>query len=399
MKILFLSSHVGLGHVTRDYAISKVLVKEKPGIKIDWCTAQPALGYLEARGETRLLGCCNELESFSRAIEEIFNETGYRLDRLRSYLEILRANYQKIRRCIEPDDYDLIYADEFWELMLSGEKRFFDKTVFATDFVYKPYELNPLQFFISLALNRYFKKKLLVFKHLMYLNSIDETPSGRWYPLIGESVREWIRKNMFVAGLTTSYIPGELSSRSEARERLGLGEEPILTATVGGTGARSIFLLSKIIEAFKIYKEGEEGKNAKLIVVSGPRTPPPKGEKDVISLGLVPDMRAIYAASDLFITRPGRTTTADIECLPWGQPAVFIPIKNHFEHKMIAQSTVRRNPSRFAVLEENESPLELARHIRFLLGRRIERTIESRECSGVVRASEYILNAAQRGYR
>ncbi len=392
MRALFLPSHVGLGHVARDLAIARWIRRKEPRVTIEWCSAEPVTGYLRLWGE-RVLECSYMLKSFSEAIEGVYNYYGYSLKKLSSYLEILRENYRVLEEHVDFNAYDLVFADEFWELVLSAPVKTKEEVVFGTDFVFKPYELNPLGNIIGLILNHYFKKTLPLFRKLVYLNSLNETPSTRWYFLFGERVRDWIRKHMFIAGLATSYLPGDLPGIKEARRNLGLGEDSkIVAVSVGGTAARSKLLVEKALRAHEILRK--RGVDVKLVVVAGPRTRIEEtiSNDDVVFYRVEKNLWNLYTASNVFVTRAGRTTTADLECLPKKTKAILVPIRKHFEQEHIAKTLASLYPDSFYYLSEDVEAGRLAETIEKLLGEEdhAPKTM-GEDCGGSIRAGEYLL--------
>jgi predicted glycosyltransferase len=357
VRLLFLPSHVGLGHVARDAVIAGILRKLSPGTSIEWCTAEPALGFLGRLGERVANGCVG-LESFSRPIEDLYNGRIRSLKELASSLSILKRNYEVVSGLL--DGYDLVFADEFWEVVYGVPDSVRKGIVFATDIVYKPYTPNPKEFFLSLVLNRYFKRVLPHYKMLVYLNDPDMHRGRRWYPLIGGKVDEWLERHSYIAGLATSYPPGKLPPRSEARRRLGVGDDEFLVVvTVGGTSAGSRRVLECIDRASPRLSEALReltGRHTRIIALPGPRTlwRPSRGVIEVPSDLSPAGLHDYYAAADLFISRAGRTTTADLLCA--GVPAVLIPIKGHFEQEDIARHMASRHG--YTVLAEDDCRIE-----------------------------------------
>ena len=392
LRVLFLPSHVGLGHVTRDIAIARWVRRREPRVIVEWCSAEPVTSYLRLWGE-RVLECSYMLKSFSEAIEGVYNYYGYSLKKLSSYLEILRENYRVVEGHVDFNSYDLVFADEFWELVLSAPTRVKEGVVFGTDLVFKPYELNPLGNIIGFILNHYFKKTLPLFRRLVYLNSLHETPSTRWYLLFGERVREWVRKHMFVTGLATSYLPGDLPGIREAKKNLGFGEDSkIVAVSVGGTATRSKLLIEKALRAHEILRK--RGVDVKLVVVAGPRT---RIEETISSDNIVfyrveRNLWNLYMASNVFVTRAGRTTTADLECLPRKTRAILVPIGKHFEQEHIARMVASRYPDSFYYLREDVEVGTLAETIEKLLGEgdHTPKTM-GEDCGGSINAGEYLL--------
>ncbi len=358
LRVLFLSSHVGLGHVARDYAIAVLLRRLRPGVVVEWCSAEPVLGFLRVKGE-RLAGGCGGLESFSTVIEDLYNGRVGGLRDLASRLSILRRNYQLLAGMVDFGSYELVFADEFWEVVYAAPDTVKEGVVFATDIVYKPYTLNPLDSLLSLILNRYFKRVLPRFRRLVYLNDLGMLEGRRWYWLFGGDVAGWVRRHMVVAGLATSYPPGGLPGRGEARRRLGLGDEDfVVVVSVGGTSTRSRVLLDCIDRLSRPLAERLSriaGGRVRIVAVPGPRTAwRPRGGVVEVLEDSPAGLHDYYAAGDLFIVRAGRTTTADLLCA--GKPAVLVPIKGHFEQEEIAGHMARAYG--YPVLPEDQCSLE-----------------------------------------
>ncbi|BEP18409.1 hypothetical protein PYJP_17610 [Pyrofollis japonicus] len=342
-RVLFLPSHVGLGHVTRDYAVALALRRMVPSIRVEWCSAEPVRSFLQLLGES-VREECLELESFSKTIEDLYNGAIRGLRELGARLQVLRRNYEVVEKLLA-EDYDLVFADEFWEAVYSAPLEVKKRIVFGTDILYKPYSLNPVDSFMSLILNNYFKKTLPLFKKLLFLNDPETLRGKRWYGLFGERLTDWIEKNTIPTGYVTSFLPEEIPSRNEARRRLGVtGDELVVVISVGGTSTRSKPLLDCIDEgaetAAKMLRE-RLGREVRFVAVPGPRTKwRPRSSYIEVLEETAPRLLTYYAAGDVFVTRAGRTTTADLLCL--GKPAVLIPIRRHFEQEEIARDMERR---------------------------------------------------------
>jgi len=366
VRVLFLPSHVGLGHAARDVVIAGILRGLEPRVSIEWCTAEPALGFLERLGERVAPGCAG-LESFSKPIEDLYNGRIGGLRELASSLSILRRNYSIVSRML--DRYDLVFADEYWDVVYGVPDEVRRGIVFATDILYKPYTGGPRSLLLSLILNRYFRRILPRYRRLIYLNDPSILEGRRWYPLVGGSLGRWLEGHAYIAGLATSYAPGSLPGRLEARRRLGVGEDDFLVvAAVGGTSAASKSLLDCAERAAPALRElaSQRGAGLRIIALPGPRTgwTPSTSLVEVPEDPSPPGLQDYYAAADLFISRAGRTTTADLLCA--GIPAVLIPIPGHFEQEDIASHMSARYG--YQVLGEPEcSPEKLLAAARRIL--------------------------------
>lgn len=334
MKILFLSSHIGLGHVTRDLQVKELLVRKSRKIDVVWCSAHPVYEYPIGKGE-KVIDACRELSSMSPIAEQyIENKVIFRPSILKSYLKILERNYRILDEDIVWDDYDLVYADEFWELVLAENFKHTDRLFFATDFVFKQYEINPIENLISYILNQYFIRRFKAFRYKAYIGLLDEIPNQRISLIHGEYMPSWVGRNFIVVGKIPSVDQTYRESSPEVfKKRLGIDPEyKVITVLLGGTRSRSEILLQRICSAWESIRDEFGGK---LVIILGPRTKYDCDEENVEIHNLVYEVGEYLASSDIIISRAGRTTVTDIEYL--GIPSIIIPIKGHFEQKWIAK--------------------------------------------------------------
>ena len=384
MKVLFLPSHVGLGHVTRDRAIAKILSKAMPKVKIMWCSAEPAYGFLKS-WNLNIINSCKRLKTFSTVIEKIFNRS-VNLKWLASRLNILRQNYTLLQEIIDLEAYDLIIADEFWELMLSGNEEVRERTIFMTDFVGLSYTANLKMLPISLILNTYFSKAFLKFKRKIFLGNLGDAPEIRLPPIRGKKSRDWIWKNMYIAGPATSFTLDEVVNKREARKDLCLNDKLLIVVSVGGTSTRSALFLDtiwkRLVELRKIIP-------LNAIFIKGPRTrwKPKKYLEGFREVQAEKSLLKYYIASDIFISRAGRTTVADLECL--GKRSILIPIKGHAEQLSIAKNAKKRSPI-WVFREKDISNIKFSNKLPSILGKR-ELPIRINMCSGNYNAAKIIL--------
>ncbi|MGC1932981.1 MAG: glycosyltransferase [Candidatus Nitrosopolaris sp.] len=118
------------------------------------------------------------------------------------------------------------------------------------------------------------------------------------------------------------------SDRKTLRNTLGLTRKTILVCA-GGTDAGK-HLIQKSLEAYEKLKKRFD---VDLILVSGPNLKL-SVSNDFHSLGFVDNLHEYIYASDLVISLAGRSTID--ESIVYGTPGIFIPIKNHFEQEQNA---------------------------------------------------------------
>ena len=115
-KALYLSSPIGLGHGRRDIAVARELRKLHPGLQVDWLAQDPVTRLLEANGE-RVHPLSARLASESRHIEEESGEHDlHAFQALRRMDEVLIANFMIFQDAVDAGGYDLVIADEAWDV-------------------------------------------------------------------------------------------------------------------------------------------------------------------------------------------------------------------------------------------------------------------------------------------
>ncbi len=128
VKILYMSSSVGLGHVTRDYRLALEL--ERRGHILTWVSSGVALDYLKSKGES-LHPVSSELRSLGDQFEKFFKmgRLAPGIKNLTDLYRVVAYNRKKINE-IKLDDYDAVISDEGWETLGNSSS----KMLFITDF-------------------------------------------------------------------------------------------------------------------------------------------------------------------------------------------------------------------------------------------------------------------------
>lgn len=128
MKILYISSSVGLGHVTRDYRLALEL--KNRGHSLTWVSSGIALDYLRSKGES-IHPVSSELKSLGDQFEKFF-VAGRLAPTVKNLAGLYRAyshNRKKMSE-IKAEDYDAVISDEGWEFLGNPSAKAF----FITDF-------------------------------------------------------------------------------------------------------------------------------------------------------------------------------------------------------------------------------------------------------------------------
>ena len=115
-KALYVSSPIGLGHAQRDLAIATELKALVPDLEVEWLAQSPVTSVLEAAGET-IHPASKWLASESDHWAS--EATGHELNAfqaLRRMDEILVANFMVFQEVVEEGSFDLVLADEAWDI-------------------------------------------------------------------------------------------------------------------------------------------------------------------------------------------------------------------------------------------------------------------------------------------
>jgi len=111
-------------------------------------------------------------------------------------------------------------------------------------------------------------------------------------------------------------------TREELRRRFSFKRKTIVIS-IGGTSA-GIFLIEKALEVISKMNQDVE-----TVLVAGPAVD--RKFENVKNLGFVDNLHEIIFAADLIISLAGKSTIDEANA--YGTPAIFIPIKGHFEQE------------------------------------------------------------------
>jgi pimeloyl-ACP methyl ester carboxylesterase/predicted glycosyltransferase len=347
-RVLYLSSPIGLGHARRDLAIAQELRRQLPGVEIDWLAQHPVTEALERAGE-QVHPASRFLASESAHIEDEAAEHDlHAFQALRRMDEILVANFMLFQEVVRERAYDLVAADEAWEvdhfLYENPElKRF--QYAWMTDFVgFLPMpDGGRREALVAADYNAEMIEHIARYPRMrdraVFIGDPDDIAPGRFgqdLPYIGD----WVRDNYTFAGYVTGFGPGPYADRGALREQLGYHpDEQVCVVTVGGSGVGS-HLLRKVLGGYQEIARRVPA--LRMVVVTGPRIDPaslPTAEGLEIH-GYVPDLHRHLAASDLAIVQGGLTTCMELTAL--GRPFIYIPLRHHFEQNFHVPHRLRR---------------------------------------------------------
>jgi pimeloyl-ACP methyl ester carboxylesterase/predicted glycosyltransferase len=336
-KALYLSSPIGLGHARRDLAIARELRKLHPDLSVDWLSQDPVTRFLDANNE-HIHPASAKLANESSHIESESGEHDLNaFQAIRNMDEILIANFMVFQEVVEQEAYDLVIADEAWDVdHYWHEHPELKKAQVAwfTDFVgWVPMpEGGEHEAFLTTDYNAEMighveEHPELRDRAIFVGNPEDIVPQSFGRDLA--DMRDWIPKHFDFCGYVLGEHPAQFGPKQELRARLGYREdEKICIVTVGGSGVGAP-LIRRILAAYPIAKRRIP--ELRMIVVTGPRLDPagfdlPNG---VAARGFVPDLDRHLAACDLAVVQGGLTTTMELAAA--GTPFLYFPLKNHFE--------------------------------------------------------------------
>jgi pimeloyl-ACP methyl ester carboxylesterase len=339
-KVLYLSSPIGLGHGRRDIAIARELRKLRPGLEVDWLAQDPVTRLLAANGE-RVHPLSARLASESRHIEEESGEHDlHAFQALRRMDELLIANFMTFQDAVQSGGYDLVVADEAWDVdHYWHEHPELKQTPLAwlTDFVgFVPMPSGgAAEEFLTSDYNaemiEHVEKHPGLRDRAIFVGSpADIVPLsfGKDLP----EMRDWIPRHYDFSGYVMGEHPRAWGGRAALREALGYrADEKVCIVTVGGSSV-GLPLIRRILHALPIANRRLPWLRA--VVVVGPRIDPaclvvPPG---VEVRAFVPDLDRHLAACDLALVQGGLTTCMELTAA--GTPFLFFPLRNHFEQNV-----------------------------------------------------------------
>jgi len=285
----FFSSPIGLGHVTRDIAI----VNHFQNITTNFISGS---------------GSAEILENLDFNVHNRYNPPSFIIKNgsLQNPAKWLWGYYQYYKDCkniskevIQKDNPNLVISDEdFAALSIAQEKRI--PTVLITDIL----ETRFTKGIVSLIEREMNKSMQKIIKKCDVVIIPENGNNQDNIKYVGPIVRQ------------TNF------SRDELRQKF-LFQGKTIVISIGGTNAGQ-FLIERAIESISKINQDFE-----IVLVSGPAVS--KKYDNVRNLGFVDNLHEIIFAADLIISLAGKSTIDEAKA--FGTPAIFIPIKDHFEQE------------------------------------------------------------------
>ena len=290
----FFSSPIGLGHVTRDIAI----VNNLKDIPINFVTGSGAAKILK-----KLEFKVNDVyspPSFSVKNGALNNQTKW----LWNYYQYYKNCKNISEKILKKNNLNLIISDEdFASLTVAQNLEI--PNILITDVLETKFTKG-IASFIERKMN---KSMMNIVKNCDVVIIPEEGDNQDNIKRVGPIVRKIN------------------CSREELRGKFSFNKITIVIS-IGGTDA-GLFLIDKAIKA--ILKINQ---NIEIVVVSGPALN--KKFLNVKNLGFVDNLHELIFASDLVISLAGKSTIDEAKA--YGTPAIFIPIKGHFEQEHNAKT-------------------------------------------------------------
>ncbi len=285
----YFSSPIGLGHVTRDIAI----VNNFENITTNFVTGS---------------GAAKILKNLDFKVQDVYNPPSFIIENgtLKNPAKWLWNYFQYYKDCknisqkiIQKDNPNLVISDEDFASLTIAQKMKIP-TVLVTD-VLETRFTKGLVSFVEKKMN---KSMLKIMKKCDIVILPEHGEDEDNIKKVGPIVRQ------------TEF------SREDLRNKFSFKKKTIVIS-VGGTNA-GLFLIKKALESISKINQDVE-----TILISGPAI----SEKfeNVRNLGFVDNLHELIFAADLLISLAGKSTIDEAKA--YGTPAIFIPIKDHFEQE------------------------------------------------------------------
>ena len=285
----FFSSPIGLGHVTRDIAIANNF-------------ENISTNFVSGSGAAKIL------KNLDFKVQDVYNPPSFIVENgtLKSPAKWLWNYYQYYKDCkkisqkiLQEDNPNLVISDEDFASLTVAQKMKIP-TILITD-----------------VLETHFTKGLASFIEKKMNKSMQEIIKKCDIVILPENGDD--QDNIKKVGPIVRQIN---FSREALRKKFSFDKKTIVIS-IGGTDT-GLFLIEKALESISKINQDVE-----VVLVSGPAIS--KKFENVRNLGFVDNLHELIFATDLLISLAGKSTIDEANA--YGTPAIFIPIKGHFEQE------------------------------------------------------------------
>jgi len=347
-RALYLSSPIGLGHARRDLAIARELRTLRPDLRVDWLAQDPVTQFLTRHGE-QIHPASARLASESAHVDSECGEHDlHAFQTVRRMDEILVHNMMLFLDLLDAEHYDLVVADEAWEVdHFLHENPELKRTAYAwmTDFVgWLPMpQGGPAEAALTADYNAEMIEQRARFRRLrdrsVFVGDAEDVvdlPFGEGLP----NIRDWTRDNFDFAGYVTGFTPLPPEERADLRARLGYRpDERVCIVSAGGSGV-GVPLLRRVVDAVPILRR--QVPDLRVVLVAGPRIDPAglPATPGLEIRGFLPDLHQHLAVCDVAVVHGGLTTC--MELTAHQRPFVYVPLQRHFEQNVHVRHRLER---------------------------------------------------------
>ncbi|WP_344838841.1 alpha/beta hydrolase [Kribbella ginsengisoli] len=338
-RALYLSSPIGLGHAKRDLAIAQELRLLRPDLQLDWLAQHPVTRVLQDAGEIVHPASSLLISEAAHVDFEADDHDLHAFQAIRRMDEILVANFLTFADVVDDRYYDLVIADEAWEvdyfLHENPELKHFGYA-WLTDFIgWLPMpDGGPAE----AALTADYNAEMLEHRaryprlrdHSIFVGDPEDIVTTTFGPGL-PSIRDWATTNYTFTGYIGATPPTPAGPRSK---------QPRCVVSVGGSAAGKA-LLHRVLDAVPMARRLVPG--LEFVFVTGPRIdpddlPPTEG---VSIHGYLPDLNQQLAVADLAITQGGLSTCMELTALRI--PFIYVPLEHHFEQNFHVRARLERH--------------------------------------------------------
>jgi hypothetical protein len=344
-RVLYVSSAIGMGHISKDLAIARELRRAQPDAEIFWLAGHPASDVLRDSGENVLPG--TERWIGASAIAERCTHNG-QLNLVHYVYRSFPAwavNMRLFRSALKSHDIDIAVGNEAWEVdvpLTLGILHIDVPFVLITDFMgIDTMTPNVLDRLGAYLLNLMWVQHGRIYRDdphsAIFIGEIDDVPAKTFGWGLPDR-RQHAREHYHFVGHVINFRPEEVADRAALRRRLGYGEGPLVVCSVGGTSIGRD-LLELCGQAFLPLRETLPG--VRMVLVCGPRLPAEsvRVPDDVEVRQYVPRLYEHYGCCDVAVVQCGASSTTELCAL--GTPFVYFPIDGHFEQELVAGRLAR----------------------------------------------------------